>query len=146
MNKWILRMAPLFVVIGLITGCGTDEADQNESNNDQVQTETNENTDGELNEDEIRMTISKDDGEEYIAEKEIEIEEGAILMDVLQENFDVETGEDGQFITSIERVPAEENDQKAWIFEVNGEMANVGAAEYELSPGDEVTFDFQAWE
>ncbi|QKY69229.1 DUF4430 domain-containing protein [Lentibacillus sp. CBA3610] len=144
MNKWILRIASLFVVIGLLAGCGAGE-EQTESNNN-LQTATNENTDGELSEDEIRITVSMDNGAEYVAEKEIEIEEGAILMDVLQENFYVETEENGQFITTIERVSAEEDEQKAWIFEVNGEMANVGAAEYELSPGDEVTFDLQAWE
>lgn len=145
MNKWFLRIASLLVVIGLIAGCGAGEEEQNSSDDQNLQTATNENTDGELSEDEIRITISKD-GAEYITEKEIEIEEGAILMDVLQENFYVETEENGQFISSIERVPAEEDEQKAWIFEVNGELANTGAAEYELSPGDEVTFDYQAWE
>ncbi|MFD1360590.1 DUF4430 domain-containing protein [Lentibacillus salinarum] len=146
MNKWWLPLAILLVVIGLMTGCGAGEENQTESNNGNLQTATNENTDGELSEDEIRITISQDNGKEYIDEKEIAIEEGAILMDVLQENFYVETEEDGQFITSIERVSAEEDEQKAWIFEVNGEKANVGAAEYELSPGDNVTFDYQAWE
>lgn len=146
MNKLILRIASILVVIGLIAGCGTGGEDQSESNNNNTRTSTNENADGELSEDEIRITISKDEGSEYIAEKEIEIEEGTILMDVLQKNFYVKTEENGQFITSIERVSAEEDEQKAWIFKVNGEMANVGAAEYELSPGDEVTFDLQAWE
>ncbi|HLS08599.1 DUF4430 domain-containing protein [Lentibacillus sp.] len=146
MNKWFVRIASLLVVIGLLAGCGAGEEEQTESNNGNLQTATNESADGELSEDEIRITISKDNGTEYIAEEEIEIEEGAILMDVLQDNFYVETGEGGQFITSIERVPAEENEQKAWLFEVNGEMADVGAAEYELSPGDVVTFDYRAWE
>ncbi|WP_010530848.1 DUF4430 domain-containing protein [Lentibacillus jeotgali] len=145
MNKLFLRIASILVVIGLIAGCSAGGGEQSESNNG-TKTSTNENTDGELSEDEIRMTISKDQGSEYIAEKEIEIEEGAVLMDVLQENFYVETKENGQFITSIERVSAKEDEQKSWIFKVNGEMANVGAAEYELSPGDKVTFDLQAWE
>ncbi|TFJ93782.1 DUF4430 domain-containing protein [Lentibacillus salicampi] len=146
MNKWFLRLASLFVVIGLLAGCGAGEEDQTGSNNSNMQPDTNESVDGELSEDEVRITISKDNQSEYIAEEEIEIEEGAILMDVLQENFYVKTGEDGQFITSIERVPAEEDEKKAWLFEVNGETANVGAAEYELSQGDEVSFDYRAWE
>lgn len=147
MNKWFLYIASILTVIGLLAGCGAGGEEQSESNESSTQTaEEENNTEGELGENEVRITISKDNGSEYIDEQEIEVEEGAILMDVMKENFYVETAQDDQFITSIERVSAEEGEDKSWIFEVNGEMANVGAAEYELSPGDEVTFDFQAWE
>lgn len=67
-------------------------------------------------------------------------------MDVLKENFYVETEQDGKFITSIERVAPKEGEEKAWMFTVNGEMANVGASSYELSPGDEVNFDLHSYE
>ncbi|GGK06468.1 hypothetical protein GCM10007063_31270 [Lentibacillus kapialis] len=146
MSKWFLRIVSILMTLAVITGCGAGGEEQSESNNNHTQTSTNENADGELGEDEIRITISKDNGSEYIAEKEIEIKEDAILMDVMQKNFYVKTKDNGQFITSIERVSADEDEQKAWMFEVNGEMANVGAAEYELSPGDKVIFDLQAWE
>ena len=41
---------------------------------------------------------------------------------------------------------SQEDEKKAWMFFVNDEMAEVGAADYELSPGDHVVFDLQSWE
>ncbi|SFD51068.1 protein of unknown function [Lentibacillus persicus] len=146
MKKWMLYLASILMVIGFLTGCGAGSEEPTDSDESSQQTSEETNSEAELGENEVRITVSKDNGSEYIAEEEIEIEEGAKLMDVLKENFYVETAENDQFVTSIERVSAEEGEEKSWIFEVNGEMANVGASEYELSPGDEITFDFQAWE
>lgn len=92
----------------------------------------------------VVITISKDEGEEVITTKEIPIQEGDLLMDVMKEHFTIE--EENGFITSIEGIAPAEDEKKAWMYFVNGEMAMVGAAEYELSAGDEVTFDLQSWE
>ncbi|MBP1969640.1 hypothetical protein J2Z83_001747 [Virgibacillus natechei] len=140
MNKWILRLASVLVVIGLLVGCASEE--ENPNNETGEEAEANQNS--EQNEELASMTISQDNEEEIITEEEVVIEEDAILMDVLKENFDVE--EEGGFIISIEGVSPEENEEKSWMFFVNGEMGSVGAEEFELTPGDEVTFDLQAWE
>ncbi|RYG73638.1 DUF4430 domain-containing protein [Lentibacillus lipolyticus] len=145
MYKWLLRLASMVFIAGLIAGCGANEEQQSQTGNQNQQTEDKENTE-EQSEDTVKITITKDNGEEYIHEKDIEVEEGAILMDVLKENFYVETEQAGKFITSIERVAPKEGENKAWMFTVNGKMANVGAASYELSPGDEVNFDLHAYE
>jgi len=137
-KKGLTYLLSLILAIGVLTGCGTTN-EAPEMNNSTNNTETQE-----VNEDVIHVTISKDEGEEVLSEKEIAIEEGAILMDVLKENFDIE--EDGGFVTSIDGVAPEEGEQVAWMYFVNDEMAMVGANEYELSPGDEVNFDLQAWE
>ncbi len=115
----------------LLVGCGTDEQ---ENTNDQSSTE--EGT--------IHIVISDEEADEVYSEDEVTIEEGAILMDVMQENYDIEE-EDG-FIHGIDGISPEEGEQKSWIYAVNGEDALVGAAEYELSIDDEVVFDLQAWE
>ncbi|PAV29528.1 hypothetical protein CIL05_11740 [Virgibacillus profundi] len=146
MNKWILRLGSIFVVFALLAGCGSDENNEQNStstNNSSGQEESNQESE-EVSEDSVLITISKDEGSEFIHEKEIEIEEGDILMDVMKENFYVEE-EDG-FITSIERAAPKEDEQKAWMFFVNDEMAPVGAHEFELTPGDKITFDLQSWE
>lgn len=135
MKKGLSYLLAIILAIGVLAGCGTTETPETNGSTPETQ---------EVNEDVIKVTISKDEGEEILSEKEIAIEEGAILMDVLKENFDIE--EDGGFITSIDGVAPEEGEQVAWMYFVNDEMAMVGAAEYELSPGDEVTFDLQAWE
>ncbi|NBJ70460.1 MULTISPECIES: DUF4430 domain-containing protein [Clostridia] len=144
MKQWLFRFGAFFIAIALLTGCGNDEAGNPDTKTNQssekreVQKEQAEET--------VLITISKDDGAEYLHEKEIPIEEGAILMNVMEENFYIETEQNGEFITSIERLSAKDGEKKGWIYTVNGEMPNVGAAEYKLKPGDKVVFDFQAWE
>ncbi len=146
MKQWMFRLIAVFMVVVLLAGCGTedstDQATQKEANN----TTENQGSNTEQSEETVLITITKDHGEEYIHEKEVPIEEGDILMDVMEENFYIETEQNGTFITSIERVAAKEGEKKGWIYTVNGEMAKVGAAEYELKPDDKVVFDFQAWE
>lgn len=140
-KKWLKKFLFIFFITGLLVACS------NESENTNTTVSTNDTSDTEeVAEDSVRITISINEGEQYVSEEEIPIEEGDILMDVLEENFYIETDQSGQFITSIERVAASDEDKTAWMYFVNDEMATVGAAEYELSPGDIVVFDLQSWE
>ena len=144
MKKWMLQFGAIIMAAVLLVGCSSnDETEQN--TNTRVSTNDTSNTE-EVAEDSVRITISINEGEEFVTEQEISIEEGDILMDVMEENFYIETDFDGAFITSIERVKASDEEQTAWMFFVNEEMPTVGANEYELTPGDEVVFDLQSWE
>ncbi|SHF57718.1 DUF4430 domain-containing protein [Ornithinibacillus halophilus] len=143
MTKFFLRVAPLLVVFVLVTGCGNVSEGNNNNNNGE---ENQNNNSSENQEEKVYVTISKDDGEEIVSEKEISIEEGDILMDVMEDNFEIETEFDGAFITSIDGVAAEDGEEKGWLFFINDEMPVKGANELELTPGDKVNFDFQAWE
>jgi len=126
----------------VLTGCGSTNNDgTNNNGNNNNQSEVNSS---EVNEEVIQVIVSNDEEDEIFSEKEIEIKEGDILLDVLNENFDID--EDGGFINGVDGVVAEEDEQKFWAIIVNGEMAEVGAGEFELSPGDEVTLDLQSWE
>lgn len=138
MKKFLFTLFSALTVLFLVVGCSNDS-----SSTAPTEEETSEVA-NEEQEQSILVTISLDQGEEIVTEKEIEIEENAILMDVMKENFDI--GEDGGFIYSIEGIEPEEDEKKAWMFFVNDEMAEVGAADYELSPGDHVVFDLQSWE
>lgn len=143
MKKWMLQFGAIIMAAVLLVGCSSnDETEQN--TNTRVSTNDTSNTE-EVAEDSVRITISINEGEEFVTEQEISIEEGDILMDVMEENFYIETDFDGAFITSIERVKASDEEQTAWMFFVNEEMPTVGANEYELTPGDEVVFDLQSW-
>ncbi|MCM3396593.1 DUF4430 domain-containing protein [Oceanobacillus profundus] len=142
MKKWIFQFAVIVMSVGLLFGCSSDE---NTNQNTSVST-NNSSQSEEVAEDSVRITISINEGEEYVTEEVIQIEEGDILMDVMEENFYIETAHDGQYITSIERVAASDEEKTAWMFFVNDEMATVGASDYELSPGDVVVFDLQPWE
>ncbi|AUJ26376.1 DUF4430 domain-containing protein [Virgibacillus dokdonensis] len=144
MKQWLFRFGSFLVAIALLVGCGNDDSGTTAPSSNQPS--ENQVTQEEQAAETVLITISKDDGAEYLHEKEIPIEQGDTLMDVMEENFYVETEQNGEFITSIERLSAKEGEKKGWIYTVNGEMPNVGAAEYELKPGDKVVFDFQAWE
>ena len=133
----MLTLFTIFTTLLLVVGCSNESTTPTEEEETGIETT-------ESQEEVIKVTISKDEGEEVLSEKEIEIEENAILMDIMKENYDIE--EDDGFITSIDGVAPEEGEEKAWMYFVNDEMAMVGAAEYELEAGDNVVFDLQAWE
>jgi len=146
MKKWLQLLSPLIVVVLILVGCSDDAGNNNqvESTNNQIETEDNNAQSEENEEEHVSITISEDDGEEVHAEEEVDVEEGAILMDVLKENFDIE--EDDGFITAIDGIENDEEEGKYWMYDVNDEMAQVGADEFELSPGDDVVFDLQVAE
>src|SRR5699024_658764 len=119
MKKWLQLLSPLIVVVFILIGCSDDagNTNQGESTNNQTETEDN-NTQSEANEEEQgSITISEDDGEE-----------------------------DDGFIIAIDGIENDEEECKYWMYDVNDEMAQVGADEFELSPGDDVVFDLQVAE
>src|SRR5699024_6011890 len=71
----------------------------------------------------ISTTISEEEGEEIISEDDWDIEEGDLLMGVLKDHYDIE--EDEGFIEAIEGVSPEKDEEKAWMYFVNDEMAEV---------------------
>ncbi len=126
MKKLILA---LILVLITLTGC------QEIQQKDQVKEEVKQQQT-------ITVTISHFGDE--ITEKEIEFTEGQTALEVLQSNFDIDDA-DG-FITGVEGIAADETKQEFWSFIVNGEMAMVGAGEYELVEDDSITLDLQNWE
>ncbi|WP_404452885.1 DUF4430 domain-containing protein [Virgibacillus necropolis] len=142
MSKFKLFFVSLVMIIGVLTGCSETSNDQ--SNPSKEQSETSENATSENQEEIVTISITKNKGEESIKEMEIPIEDGAILYDVMKENFKIE--DDAGYITAIEGIEAKKSEQMAWMFFVNGEMGSVGAKDLELSPGDSVNFDLQSWE
>jgi len=139
-KKWFLSILTLILAIGLLAGCSSDSNPESSSN---VNVSTNNTGDTvDVDEDSIRITISLNDGQEFINETQVPYEENTVLMDVLKENFYVEE-KDG-FITSIERVQASKEDHTEWVYYVNDEIATVGAAEYVVQPGDKIVFDLQS--
>jgi hypothetical protein len=140
MKNLLTKLFTLCIGLALLFGCAnTNENTDPPENNSTATEQTNE-----ANEEVVIITISKDEGAEVLSEKEVAIEDGTILMDVMKENFDIE--ENGGFISAIDGVEAKEEDKMFWAISVNDEMAEVGAAEYELTADDDVVFDLQSWE
>lgn len=145
MNKWLKFFSIVLLSFVFLAACGNGEdAEENEHSNTSVSTNESSGEDQELAEDEVRLTITIDEGNQYVSEEIVQIEEGDILLDVMKDAFYVE--EDSGFITSIERVSDDEDEGKYWMYFVDGEFAAVGAGEYELNGGEEITFDLQSTE
>lgn len=138
MKKLYVSLLSFILAFGILAGCNQEESSPSNTESKQNNEEMEET---------VSFTISVDNGSKELAQEEVTIEEGALLLDVLQENFEVEVTEEG-YITSIEGVTQDVGDHegKWWMYEVNGEFAEVGAAEFELNAGDKVVFDLHGME
>ncbi|WP_440897547.1 DUF4430 domain-containing protein [Amphibacillus sp. Q70] len=132
--KFFKLVLSLMLSTGILLGCGSADLDNNEGQTEQSEVQGLQ----------VELVISQENGEEILAQEELEIEEGLTLMEVMQENFEVEE-EDG-FISAINGIQAEDGEPYAWLYTINGEHATVGAADYEIENGDVIEFDFQSWE
>ncbi len=75
------------------------------------------------------------------------LREGGTVMRFLRSEFDVETRFGGGFVQSIDGLAGEgSSGHRDWFFFVNGVESELGAAEYELSPGDRIQWDLRSWQ
>lgn len=128
MKKWLFLMSASATLVA----CGTEATETAESinqANDLIEVTINVAVDGETIED---GSITSN------------VEEDAVLFDVMEASFDVED-EDG-FITAINGYEQDEDANKYWLFDLNGEMAPVGAQDLKLSDGDVVDFNLEELE
>lgn len=65
------------------------------------------------------------------------------LLELMERHFLIE--HDKGYITSIQGKKASNADQTAWMYDINGEMALVGAAEYRIKDGDVYQWDLRKW-
>ncbi|WP_070120882.1 DUF4430 domain-containing protein [Bacillus marinisedimentorum] len=161
MKKWSHYLMTLMAAFGLIfmTGCTqaeeapadepkeettADEAQEESSadkpkEEEKAATETEESAateSGEAETEQVVIQVVSDEGE-AVAEKDIEAN-GDSLLDIMKENFEVEE-KDG-FIQSIEGEAQSEEDNKFWVYEVDGEQVTVGAQEFTPEGGEEIVW------
>lgn len=87
-----------------------------------------------------QVTISVTANGEKLSTAEAPFQEGDTLLEVMEDNFAIETADSdyGAFITSIEDYAQDDSQNLYWLFDVNGEMATVGASEYILEEDDQI--------
>jgi hypothetical protein len=75
------------------------------------------------------------------------VREDETVMRSLRSEFDIETRFGGRFVQAIDGLEGQgAGGGGDWFFFVNGVEAGEGAAEYELSPGDRVQWDYRRWD
>lgn len=96
---------------------------------------------------EVRVT--RDFGAKRLATVEAAtVREGQTVMRLLSSELDVKTRFGGRFVQSIDGLSGSEggDGRRDWFYWVNGIEASVGADEYEIHPGDVVTWDHRRWD
>jgi hypothetical protein len=103
---------------------------------------------GEEREGSAELRVTRDFGRTLLASaRETSIEEDDTVMRFLRRERDIETRFGGGFVQAIDGIEgAGSTSAEDWFFFVNGSESGVGAAEYELSPGDRVQWDYRDWE
>lgn len=102
---------------------------------------------GEEREGGAELRVTRDFGNELLhADRVDKVREDQTAMRLLRSRTDVKTRYGGRFVQAIDGIEGGGAGGFAdWFFFVNGLESEVGAAEYELSPGDVVQWDFRNW-
>lgn len=96
-------------------------------------------------EEQAAVLVTRDCGQEVVVER-TDVPAGQTAMQALDSVADIETDSGGRFVTAVEGVEQDEDQQLAWLVYVNGEMAETGAAEITLQAGDVEWWDLHDWE
>ncbi|WP_066193146.1 MULTISPECIES: DUF4430 domain-containing protein [Gracilibacillus] len=130
-------------MIGIILLVGLAACGDSENPDNQQDTNTSDEAVEEVN---VSITISDHSSDTVISDEELQVESGSDILTILQENYEqVELTNEG-FLTGIEGHQQDEENNVYWVYEVNGEMANVGMSEYEVSDQDEITLSLEKME
>jgi hypothetical protein len=97
----------------------------------------------------ITLVITRDFGKELIFEDQVVVTSGSNAMTALQDAVEVETKYGGGFVNAINGLSSEfegSNGQKNdWFYYMNSLSCNMGAADYNVNPGDIEHWDFRDW-
>lgn len=138
MKKTQLALLSLLFAFVLLAACSADEQNRQTTTVGTNETDHSE----EVPDQAVRMTISLEDGSQFINEQQVQIEKGMNLLDLLEDTFFVETNDQGE-ITSIERMRADQEKGTSWKLYINDEAVDIQAKDYTLSGGEKIVFDLQ---
>ena len=95
----------------------------------------------------VVVRVTSDFGHKEIASTRTKtLREDQTVMRLIESKFDVKTRFGGRFVDAIDGLEASgASGMRDWFFFVNGVESSVGAAEYTLSPGDRVQWDYRDW-
>jgi hypothetical protein len=116
--------APLLLICVALGGCGLGEGEEQAGG--------------------AELRVTRDFGREVLAADEIKtVREDESIMRLLQSRHDVETRFGGKFVSEIDGLGA--GGSRDWIYFVNGQWADTGAADREVDGGDVIQWDNHDW-
>jgi hypothetical protein len=122
------RVAVLVVLATLLAGCGLGEGEERAGGG-------------------AELRVTRDFGRASLGSAKLsKVREGQTVMRFLRSRFKVRTRYGGRFVQSIDGLEGGgAGGHVDWFYWVNGVEADMGAAEYELNPGDRVQWDRRDW-
>lgn len=123
-----MRRAPLVLAVLALAGCGLGPGAERKGG--------------------AELRVTRDFGHRQLDVVRVrKVREDQTVMRLLRSKFDVDTRYGGRFVQRLEGLSGKgAGGQVDWFYFVNGLEASVGAAEYELSPGDVVQWDYRRWD
>ena len=92
----------------------------------------------------IKVILSENNGENPIVYYfKLSKDTNYTLLELMERKFVVE--QENGFITSIQGKAASTEERTAWMYEINEQMAMVGAADYRIKDGDVYHWDLRKW-
>ena len=93
------------------------------------------------------LRVTNDFGHRQVAGDEVEnVREDQTVMRLLQSRYDVDTRFGGKFVEAIDGVEGSGGGgTRDWFYFVNGVLADRGAADWEVHPGDVIQWDNRDW-
>jgi hypothetical protein len=95
----------------------------------------------------VDLTLTRDYGSKVLLQEQDSIHESDTVFRVLDRNADISTRYGGGFVQSIDGLSGAQSGGRRsdWFFYVNGIESPIGSAQYDLSGGDRVWWDYRDW-
>jgi hypothetical protein len=122
------RVAAVLAGVAALSGCGVGPGEERDG-------------------DGVELRVTRDFGRKLLSQRSApQVRKSDTVMRLLRSRNKVDTRFGGRFVQSIDGLAGRGPGGSAdWFFYVNGIAADKGAAEYELSPGDVVQWDYRDW-
>ena len=95
----------------------------------------------------VTVTVTRDYGRQVLVQKTNSIHESDTVLRVLDRDAHITTRYGGGFVQSINGLEGTQSGGRSsdWFFYVNGIESPVGSAQYDLSGGDRIWWDYRDW-
>jgi len=95
----------------------------------------------------VELTVTREYGAVPMVQTSVAAKESDTVMRVLEGEAEIETRYGGGFVHAIGGVAEEQRggDPYDWFFYVDGEEAEIGAAEYDVEGGERIWWDYRNW-
>lgn len=98
----------------------------------------------------VQLVVTRDFGRQLIFAEPVAIQTGWTVADVLQNKLQIETSYGGSFVNTINGLESSSGGalgpRMDWFYSVNGISSHVGIADYKLSAGEVIWWDYHVWQ